>query len=404
MGAIAFLVTLAYAPLAGGFTSFRWIAICLIIPIWYFNPGRVTASHLLGLLFLAWCALSLTWAFDPGSGVIQLGRFVLLALVFCVAAAQQDLRAMWIGAGLGIAVNSLLALMQYFGGWQGIPQVALPGGTFFNKNILAETAAITFVGCLGLKDRWRWLALGALPAVILCQARGVWAGLTAALILLIWPKNKPAALALIGVCFLAICYFWGAGYTMTQRVQIWQDAFDGLQFWGRGVGSFWSTYPEHASRIDPLALRPENAHNDLLQLVYEIGPASLVICSILWLAFRARPLKAEHYALVVFLVAGLVGFPLYMPATAFLAVAALGHVAGAGAHLRISQHHVLVPPLHPERHAGAARGHARAASTGKRSVLAGALHASLGRCLLRFRAPVRRSRSRHWRHRGRAET
>lgn len=403
MGALAFLVTVTYLPWAGGFTYPRWSLIALAVPVlWFFNPGRVTTAHVLGLAFLAYCALSLTWAFNFGDGAIQFGRMVLLALVFCIAAAQKDLSEMWIGAGLGVALNSAIVLAQYFDGWSGIAQAVAPAGTFFNKNIMAETAAVVFAGCLGLRGTWRWLALGALPAIGLCQARGVWAGLTAALIVLIWPKNKFAALALSGCCFLAICYFWAAGYTMTQRVQIWQDTIDGLTIWGRGIGSYWATYPEFATRIDPLALRPENAHNDLLQLIYEVGPATIAICWILWLAFRGPP-KAEHYALIVFLVAGLVGFPLYMPATAFLAAAALGYLVGTRVDLRHAQPLIRFATLPGYGHRRGTGRNAEAAPARGQPVPMGSRYARVCGFLLRCLAPVRRSGSRHWRHRGRAQ-
>jgi hypothetical protein len=329
VGLIAFAVTLLYVHAPGGFTVPRWALLAIVIPFfWYFRPSKWTSAHSWGLLFLAYCALSLTWTFSAGDGYVQLGRFILLALIFLAGAGTRDLKWVWVGGAFGVAANSVLITGQVYAGWDFVPQAAAPAGTFFNKNIAAETAAIVAVGVLGV-PRWRWLALGALPAIWLCQTRGIWAALAVAGIVLIWQHYRRLwVLAVLGgLCGAAGVYALGWSHSGLQRLQVWQDTFAGLTVFGRGVGSFWATFPEHATRIDPLALRPENAHNDFLQLIYEVGPASLAIIGLFVFAFQQR-LRAEHYALIVFIVAGLVGFPLYMPATAFFAALALGHVCG----------------------------------------------------------------------------
>lgn len=350
MPLVIFLASILIVPgFVGLATSPRWTLLAAVVPfIWYFTPGRLTVGHLLGALLLTWCTFTLAWTFSFNLALYEFGKMGLLGLLFCIGAGQQDLKSIYIAAALGATVNSVLIVGQYFFPdfllfvlhpvkdgviidipvhmRDFIPQATMPAGTFYNKNFAAEFAALALVGILGV-PRWRWLALGVLPGVMLCQSRTALLGLGAAMVLLIWQKNKSVA-ALLGVMLSGTAaYIAATGYTLAQRFQLWHDTIAGMTFWGRGIGSFWSTYPEHATQIDGLALRPSEAHNDLLQAVYELGPGSLVLVALLAFAWRG-PKRTEHYVLLVFLVEGLAGFPLHMPATAMLAALVVGCLCG----------------------------------------------------------------------------
>jgi len=190
---VVFLVAILILPgIPELATAPRWCVLAAVVPfIWYFNPGTRTRGHVLGLLFLAWCALSLAWTFNFYDGLLQAGKFGLLGLLFCIGAARRDLNAVWVAAALGAGVNSAIMIAQTLG-WDGLPQVTLPAGTFYNKNFAAEFCVIAAVGILGV-PRWRWLVLMAIPGVILGQSKTVFLALGCALILLIWQKNKVAA-------------------------------------------------------------------------------------------------------------------------------------------------------------------------------------------------------------------
>lgn len=328
MPVIFFLLAVLLIPgIPGAAVAPRWALLAVVVPfIWYFiSRPQITLGHVLGFIFLAWCALTLSWTFDTWEGVYQFGQFAVLGMIFCIGATQGDLRKVYIAAGLGAAVNSAAVVAQVWG-WDGLPQTVRPAGLFFNKNFVAEFCAMALVGCIGLGPftKWRWLALGAVPALWFCHSRGAEFALGMAAILLIYQYYKPAAIVSMGAVLAAGIYLWDANYSATMRVQLWQDAWDGMTFFGRGIGSFFLTYPEHATRIDPLALRPSQLHNDLLQLWFEVGPGMLAIIGLLVFALRARPIRTEHYVLVVFLVMGCVGFPLYTPATAAFAALVLG--------------------------------------------------------------------------------
>lgn len=321
---VAFITSILFIPgLPSAATVPRWSFLAVCIPfIWQRHPGRITAGHLLGALFLGWCALSLAWTFEPLEGIQHLGKFALLGLIFCAGAGYGDLRKVYIAAALGVGVNSAVVVAQVYG-WEALPQVVWPGGLFFNKNFGAEFAAMA-LAALVLERIW-WAVPLAFPTLWFCESRSALFALGAAFIVLTWRLNRVAA-ALFGTACAGLAgYIWLTNNSTAQRQQLWLDSLAGMQFWGRGIGSYFATFPEYATRIDALALRPTTAHNDLLQLTYELGPGSLFIVALLVFALRSR-WRAEHYVLIVFAVEGLVGFPLYMPATAFLAALVCGRI------------------------------------------------------------------------------
>lgn len=333
MPALVFLVSILYVPgLPSGATIPRWGLLFIVAPVlWYFASSTVTAAHAIGVLFLSWAAFSLLWTFNLYDGLQHLAQFVLLGLLFCIGASAVDMRKVYFAAGLGAAINSGFVIAQTFGS-DIVSQLVPPAGLFLNKNIGAEFVALAAVAAL--VERRGWLVAGSIPTLILCHSRGSLIALGTAAIVMIYRKNKAVAVAVFAACTGGVVYVWNTTYTLEQRVQLWQDTAAGVTFWGRGIGSFWTTFPEHASRIDALASRANAAHNDMLQVLFELGvPGLCLLLAFIIVALRG-PRNASYYVLVVFLVEGAVGFPLYMPATAMLAALACGHVCRDGFHLR----------------------------------------------------------------------
>lgn len=348
MPVVVFFASILIVPgFVGLATTPRWCVLACTVPFfWYFVRGPITTGHVLGLTFLAWCALSLTWAFSYYDGVLQLGKFGLLGLLFCIGAARKDLHSIWAAAALGAGVNGVLMIAQEFG-WSGLPQAVLPAGTFFNKNLAAEFCVLALVGALGLPGRWKWLAVAAVPGVVLGQSKTVALALAVAAIILMWQRFRAGAIALLVIFPVIAGVIASSSSTWAQRLQVWQDTLAGMTFWGRGIGAFWSTFPEHARQIDALALRPGDAHSDILQVTYEVGPGSLVLVALLAFALRG-PWRTESYVLVVFFIIGLAGFPLYMPATAMLAALAVGHLCRDRSQLHAASDRSGARDLHGE--------------------------------------------------------
>lgn len=346
MSLLAFFTAVLFVPGAvNPATAPRWALLALTMPFfWYFRKGHATVGHLLGACFLAWALLSLTWTFNLYDGVRAALLFGLLGLIFC--SAPLSLRQVYGAMAVGLFINSAIGIAQVQG-WDTLSQAYPPGGLFFNKNFGAELSAMVLAGVV-VSAEWRkderlwWAVPGLLPTLVLSHCRGAWLALGVAGIILIYQYNRAVCLitgAVLGAAGLYYGRLWdggSGGSSVEQRIQVWQDTWDGMTFWGRGLGSFYTTFPEHSTRLDPLVFRPSTAHTDLLNLTYELGPGVLLLLGLLIYALRTRPLRAEHYVLVVFLVEGLVGFPLYLPATAFLAALVLGSLCRDRPELRVA--------------------------------------------------------------------
>jgi hypothetical protein len=110
---------------------------------------------------------------------------------------------------------------------------------------------------------------------------------------------------------------------LAERAAIWHSAWDGRTFWGWGTGSFWSVYPHFDLRIGATA-NPEQAHNEFLTVLFELGVPGLVA----FLAFCATlmgPLDTPRLILIALLVESCFAFPLHMPVSAFLGMVAAGY-------------------------------------------------------------------------------
>ncbi len=333
MPALAFFTTILFIPgLPNAATVPRWALLFLIAPIlWYKRPNPVTGGHILGACFIGWAVLSLMWTFNLYDGTRSALILGLLALVFC--AAPLSLRRVYGAMAIGLAINSGFVIAQSFG-WDGVPQMAAPSGLFINKNFGGELSAMVLAGAVA--SRLWWAVPGILPTLVLSQCRGAWVALGVVGIVLIYKKERLSAWVFGSFMAAVAAYLWQTSNSAHQREDLWGDVWDGLTFWGKGLGSFYTTFPEHATRIDALLFRPSTAHSDLINLAYELGPGVLLLLGLLVYALRARPVRAEHYVLAVFLLEGLVGFPLYMPATALLAALVLGSLCRDRPELRIS--------------------------------------------------------------------
>src|SRR5262249_48748108 len=93
--------------------------------------------------------------------------------------------------------------------------------------------------------------------------------------------------------------------------------------------SFQTAYPFGASRMDVFKRRPENAHNDYLELLYEIGPGAFFAFAFLALCLfgpHTRAAPAPRSVLIGFAACALVAFPSHLACSAYLAALCAGHL------------------------------------------------------------------------------
>jgi hypothetical protein len=327
-GALAFLVMVAYWPgFSGAAIAPRWSAIALGAILVLIGPRiRWTVAHAIGAGFIAWCALSLAWSDQVGDGIGAMFRLLLLATGFILGSQLTTLRPAMMGAAAGLAISSALAIAQHFG-WDGVLQGTRPAGLFYNKNYLAEAAALVMIWAFA--ERFWWVALGVLPAIVLPVARGALLAVSATAVILLWRRSRAAALGVAGIALAVIGYtlLTASLISVDQRGAIWRDTFDHVSLLGYGFGAFAETFPSIARHFVMIADRPAQAHNEFLQVWFEVGAAGLAVLTAFFATLLRPPFNAAQLVLFGILVEAFFAFPFQMPATAFIGLLAAGHAA-----------------------------------------------------------------------------
>lgn len=337
----AFLVGVAVWPWFIGFaTTPRWAVLSVMVPLMCISLRvRLTAGHLYGMAFLAWAALSLAWSINTPDAVGELWKWLLLAGAFCAGAEADDLAGFWRAIGAAVAVSAVVVAGQ-LGGYSFVPQMAPPSGLFGNRIFLAELAALAMVGLIGRS----WLALPAAFVLAMATSVGALAGVATVACAWLWRRSRVAALAapvlLIGAA-LAVSPrpavetgFARHMESAAVRAGLWADVATQITPLGHGVGSYYVAEAAESPHQQALNLREMHAHNDALEVAFELGAPSLFLAALVWCALGA-PVRRERLVLVAFLVEGLFGFPLHNPATAFVAAVVAGHLCGVGNRLRL---------------------------------------------------------------------
>ncbi len=302
-------------------TGWPFLLICTPILLWRCKIVR-SFIHWCGACFLAYAAISVLWAPHALFGFMQMSA---LAAVFLWAETLTDMRRVAIGTAAGLGASAILAIFQY-AGWATLYfGTEFPGGLFINSNLFAEMSALVLV-LLMVNRLWWWL-----PVTIPGLAIGSRASLIALLCVVlawVWSRSRIVGGLLTGSLGVLTVYSVTTfgGKSITQRFGMWMDTIQGLTFWGHGIGSFEYLYPYFANRTDTLMTRPSFAHNDLLQLIFELGIGVVPLLVMLW--YIARIKDNHRYVLLCFGIIGLFGFPLHIPASAFIATVCAGYMVG----------------------------------------------------------------------------
>jgi hypothetical protein len=337
VGVVFFFLTILVLPgLPSGALVGRWALLAIV------------CAYVLFRLELSWGAIALLaylavmgWLAPVGYEALNLYcHAVLLVILYCYAKGMPDLRKVAIGVGIGMAVNSAVMVAQHFDALGWFPQLTPDGGLYFNHNMAGEAAGMALALVIGYR-LW-WLVPGVLPTLYF-GARSPLLGLAVAGVLWLWGRSRLSAIGLLLAAPVAMYAIhpeyltveWtGAFYTLFNRGEMWVDAVHGLTLAGQGLGSWVTNFPLYQHHTSPLELRWENAHNDALQLTFELGIVGAMLCAAFVYRLAISERRPEHYALLVFIVEGLFGFPLYVPVTAALAAICAGHLFARGPYLR----------------------------------------------------------------------
>ena len=336
VGILSFVFSILYWPgIASAATTPRWAFLAVVVSLGlFFVRVRWTLAHFFLAATLGWMLVSWSWAIVGYDGALIGFKFVILSGLFLIGAQLTSLRPVLIGCSWGLLVNSAVIIAQ-LRGWTALEQAAIPGGLFINKDLSAEFALLVLIGLL--YERLWWLVPNVLVSVIMPHSRSVMVAAVVKLGLLLW-KKQPRLWVFFGAIVIAsgiVYYLLAPDSSASQRIDLWIDTLQGYRWFGHGLGQYYAVYPEFATHVDTLVERPDHAHNDLLEIGYELGiGASLVVCFV-WCCWRGT-LVAEKAILAAFLVIGCFSFPLYMPATAAIFALVAGRLAGTLPDLRNS--------------------------------------------------------------------
>ncbi len=313
----------AFVPnIVGAVVPTSWSVLWLATPILLFKTEiKLTISHVLGLLFLGYAALSCLWS---PHGTLYLLQLLALAGVFLWAATLSDLRKVVIGLSIGLYVAAFIASLQYFG-YNDIVFQATPkmSGLYVNSNIFSEITGMLLI--LILIYRLWWFVPAAIPGVLIISRASIVAfGLT--FVVWLWSKSKSLAIFVMLLALLiAVATTQTFNNFTSDRIELWRDTISGITLFGHGAGSFVYDFPIYSSHFNISYSRPFDAHNDLLQLIFEFGIGAIPL--ILMMIVLLRINNVHKYPLIFFLVIGTFGFPFHVPNTAFMAALLAGYLA-----------------------------------------------------------------------------
>jgi len=325
------------------------MALSVLVPLLLFlvrewRPVDRTAV-LAGIAFLALTAASISWAVSAPDAVDRLWELTLGAGVFLWGAqvGRRGFAALAIGCGIGIAANSVLAVLQYAEIETGVGVVTRdPAGTFVNANYMAEGAvmAIAALFAAPLAPTLRWgLVLAALPAVLLPSSQGALIGIFAvgATVMARTGHLRTTGLLCAAGAALAGWYtwqHWGSPYFLPTRLPMWINTAASWSWFGYGSGSYLTGYAmihdtavPTPSSVFGFLIRPQTAHNDALTVLFEHGVVGLLLAA----GFVARVAalgwrRPEIIVPVAALALGLANFPLYNPMPLALFFASCGWI------------------------------------------------------------------------------
>lgn len=328
-----FTVMTAFVPgVIGATVNTAWAVMWLVAPFLLLKCKiNVTIIHILGLLFLSYAALTLLWA---PHGLLELMQMLALASVFVWGYSLKDLRSVTIGLSIGLAISSTIAIMQYLK--IDLPIVTAlggkPAGLFINSNIYAEVSGMILVLILINKLYW-YIPVTFVGLTVTSRAVSIALGFSLAMF--VWSKSKLLSVFIIISSWLialklsdAVVY--GGGKiadtladgvsanvsSLNVRLHMWYDMLVGFKIFGNGIGSFVYLFPEYNKHLDTSVTLAEYAHNDLLQLIFELGIGAIPLVLIATILLKVN--DEYRNALTYFIIIGCFGFPLHIPATGFM--------------------------------------------------------------------------------------
>jgi len=326
---LGLILAVCYVPgWTGASIPTQWGVMAIAGALGLWRSGSVTRVHWLGIWFIFFTALSLTWAVNPYDAGWGFAVVLIWAGSFWLGSTQDSLEDLWKGLAIGLSVSSVVSIAEA-SGFHPFPVAELAGhpGLFDTPLVSGSVSALVIVG-LVCHGEWRYIP-GVLPLFILSYSRGGWLVVAVGLAGRYLGWRVAAGIVLFA---LVLMYFHPSPSDI-QRMQIWDAAYSNLRWFGLGPGTFtdlWMMVEELGQKVME---RPEFAHNDYIQFAFEAGLGSILFFALM-AAVLARSEQRQWPVFAAFCSLALFYFPLHSPLSAFIGCIVAGHIAGAGAYLR----------------------------------------------------------------------
>jgi hypothetical protein len=320
---LGLIVSLCYVPgVTGAYIATQWPVLSILLPFVLWRRGPFTWLHGLGLVFIAYAAVHLTFVPILYDGVWGVWLLCIMGLSFWLGSTSGDLRGLYRGLAIGGAVSSVIAVLQYFG----VPTVLRisehPAGLYVNSVVQGMVLALIVVALVS-ERMWLWVPL-LLPGLLLSNSRGAWLALAVGLLSVY--VRRAWVFALLGVAGLVLAVRVQPMSSDETRLLIWNGALGFLTPWGWGPGSFFSWLVPYRDTL----MTPEYAHNDAIQLIFEYGFAAVVPLGIFAFALT-RTRSREWPVFVTFATLGCYSMPLWVPVASFVGCVVAGRIVSGWA-------------------------------------------------------------------------
>lgn len=287
---LGFVLINAYVPgIIGASIPTGWLFLLIAIPYFLIKDIRITEVHILGFLFLIYCTISLAWTPNLNIAWLHFLKAIILGCIFCLGSSLTNLRWIMIGLAVGLLPSDIIGIIQHF--YNNPIVFALPGmtsGLFVNQNIFCEISASILL-CLIIYKLW-WYIPFTFVGIFLIHSRGAILGLISGLFILLFRVHRTSfyILATIFITMASVYFIDRSTTSIFERFDLWADTLKGLKIFGNGIGSFEILYPYYATLIDTSVARPRFAHNDLLQLIFELGIGVIFLLCMLYQNLNIR--------------------------------------------------------------------------------------------------------------------
>jgi hypothetical protein len=325
---LGLVLPICYVPgVTGASIPTQWAVLAAVLPLGLWRQGELTGLHWVGIWFIFYSALSLLWAVNPYDSVWGFAVVLIWAGSFWLGSTLESLEGLWKGLAIGLSVSSVVAVAQLAGFHPVLEAEIFPPadpGLLYSPLVSGSVSALVIVG-LVCHRLWRYIP-GVLPLLILSHNRGGWLVVAVGLAgrYLGW---RIAAGIVLFALVLMVFHPWPLVPSLSdiQRMQVWDAAYSNLRWFGLGPGTFTDLWMMVEVSGEKVMERPEFAHNDYIQFIFEAGCGSVLVFALM-AAVLAQSETTEWPVFAGFAALAIFYFPLHSPLSAFIGCVAAGRI------------------------------------------------------------------------------